>query len=352
MAFSAKVYALDAAAKRRLKLGGVKVPLASQSARNPTPKELKEVLSGLVEYRIGTLFDPSPGSQWQVEVWHLEKPAVNPWVFITIDDFRGEDIPQALSFPRGTPELMVRIVDELSKRVGPLVLHPDTVPPAIIQPNSDNRDLLHCWRKNEPQPVKQLGLPTSLRPRTVDLNLAMVEAVLNPLPGYVSKHQFADWRVEDSLRRASWFSNCGNPCFIDLSVAIQQFDNWGRALESCSSHEWSNIQVAAQNQLTLFLHRNDNENYQNWNRFVQDRKQAILDPLVEKQVRPFQEKHGFPVRWVQCVQWDILGALMEEMYARSQHGAHFFHELLMVYEAGHFPCGWIGEWPIGKLLIF
>ncbi|HKD26343.1 MAG TPA: hypothetical protein VKC66_10620 [Xanthobacteraceae bacterium] len=50
--------------------------------------------------------------------------------------------------------------------------------------------------------------------------------------------------------------------------------------------------------------------------------------------------------------WDVLGALMENSYLSSRHQAYFFLELLWVYEAGHFPCGWLGDWPDGKLVVY
>jgi hypothetical protein len=43
---------------------------------------------------------------------------------------------------------------------------------------------------------------------------------------------------------------------------------------------------------------------------------------------------------------------MENSYLQSGHSAFFFLELLTVYESGHFPCGWQGEWPQGKLLVY
>jgi hypothetical protein len=59
-----------------------------------------------------------------------------------------------------------------------------------------------------------------------------------------------------------------------------------------------------------------------------------------------------PSPLIQGLRWDILGALMENSYLRSGHAAFFFLELLMVYEAGHFPCGWRGNWPQGELLVY
>ena len=66
----------------------------------------------------------------------------------------------------------------------------------------------------------------------------------------------------------------------------------------------------------------------------------ILNPLIERTVIPFLVKDGLDITLVHSVQWDILGALMENSYlGTAGHKAFFFLEMLMVYEAGHFPCG-------------
>jgi hypothetical protein len=52
------------------------------------------------------------------------------------------------------------------------------------------------------------------------------------------------------------------------------------------------------------------------------------------------------------IRWDILGALMANSYMFTGHRAHFFLELLLVYEMGCFPCGWRGEWPSGEPLVY
>jgi hypothetical protein len=43
---------------------------------------------------------------------------------------------------------------------------------------------------------------------------------------------------------------------------------------------------------------------------------------------------------------------MANAYLPSGHKCFYFLELFEVYEAGHFPCGWKGEWPAGKLVVF
>ena len=81
-------------------------------------------------------------------------------------------------------------------------------------------------------------------------------------------------------------------------------------------------------------------------------KETVLNPLTEEKIAPFQMKHGLDIVLLHSVQWDILGAMMENSYLGSGHRAFFFLELLTIYEARHFPCGWRGEWPQGTLLVY
>jgi hypothetical protein len=75
-------------------------------------------------------------------------------------------------------------------------------------------------------------------------------------------------------------------------------------------------------------------------------------PLMESVLQPRQRLHLLGGAFVQSVQLDIQGALMENTYLSSGHRSFFFSELLWVYEAGHLPCGWRGEWPAGSLLVY
>ena len=76
----------------------------------------------------------------------------------------------------------------------------------------------------------------------------------------------------------------------------------------------------------------------------------MVTPLAERVWRPFAERHGFGKVFVDCVSWNVLGAVMEHEYRRFQERPEFSLHLLRVYRAGHFPCGWSGEWPAGQLL--
>ena len=186
----------------------------------------------------------------------------------------------------------------------------------------------------------------------VDLNSGMIEAVTNPPQGFVSKHDFVETDVASRVNSINWFAHCGESLSLDLSMDVQPVTSWSRAITSCKDQVWEDAELEAQNQLTLWLHLNDRANYQKWNEIVVAHKKAVLDPLTETIIAPFQTKHGLDIVLVHSVQWDILGALMENSYSSRGHRAFFFLELLTIYEAGHFPCGWEGEWPQGRLLVY
>lgn len=185
-----------------------------------------------------------------------------------------------------------------------------------------------------------------------ELNAPLMATIANPPPGFESKHRFVSSDIPRRLSEVDWFCNCGSPPHLDLTMALRAVDSWHAALESAATIDWENVELEAQNQLTMWLHGHDNDNYQQWNVIVQSHKDTVLNPLIEETIRPFRVENALDEVLIAAVQWDILGALMENSYLHSGHSVFFFLELLRVYEAGHFPCGWIGDWPSGELIVY
>jgi hypothetical protein len=154
------------------------------------------------------------------------------------------------------------------------------------------------------------------------------------------------------LEAIRWFSNCGEPLALDLTMEVESVRGWPAAMRACQSLAWENIGLEAQNQLTMWLHQNNRERYLVWNDIAVRHKSELIAPLIEEKIVPFQLKQGLDVALVHSTSWDVLRALMANSYLDTHHPAHFFLELLWVYEAGHFPCGWLGDWPSGKLIVF
>jgi hypothetical protein len=134
-------------------------------------------------------------------------------------------------------------------------------------------------------------------------------------------------------------------------MEVRTVASWREASECCSDPQWETATLEAQNQLTLWLCKHASREYQQWNDIVIAHKQETLARL-EPAWALSQQEHRFDDVILQCVRWDVLGALMENSYLPSAHSVFFFLELLWVYESGHFACGWDGEWPTGRLVVF
>jgi len=169
--------------------------------------------------------------------------------------------------------------------------------------------------------------------------------------GFVSKHTFEPSDLPARIPAVRWFSKCRERLTLDLTMEVESARSWWAAIQACQSIAWENLELEAQNQLSVWLHRNHREPRQVWNDIVDRHKTEAIAPLIKEKIIPFQLKHGLDVVLVHATSWDVLGALMENSYLDTHHPAHFFLELLWVYEAGHFPCGRLGDWPSGKLIV-
>src|ERR1017187_2843515 len=152
----------------------------------------------------------------------------------------------------------------------------------------------------------------------------------------------------DTLFSTAWFSHCGNPP-PKLPFACSQVSSWAEASAMSSAIEWENTTLEARNELTDILHQSQPSPIHNWNDITNEAKSKIIFPLTERYWNAFAAEKGLGKPFIDCVQWDILAACMESVYRQPR----FFTELLKVYRAGHFPCGWAsGEYPHGNLLIW
>jgi hypothetical protein len=62
-------------------------------------------------------------------------------------------------------------------------------------------------------------------------------------------------------------------------------------------------------------------------------------------------EHDLPKVFLDTVDWDILNLCMEAEYA-DVYPPGFYASQAYWYLKGHFPCGWQGAFPKGKLVIY
>jgi hypothetical protein len=184
-----------------------------------------------------------------------------------------------------------------------------------------------------------------------ELARLLTAPLLEEPPPFVSKFPPRPDDIPGRIRAIGWFTRCGTPPGLDLTMCYEAVGDWPEAVVTCGQLEWENAQLEAKNQLTFWLHHHAHAEYQEWNRRVNDFKAAVIEPVVRDGLGPVVHRRGLSEGVIQCVRLDLLGVLMEAAYLHTGHHCLFFHELLTVYEAGHFPCGWRGDWPGGVLLV-
>lgn len=151
------------------------------------------------------------------------------------------------------------------------------------------------------------------------------------------------------MESVHWFAQCGSP-LISFQEPFELVGSWREAQESYLDPKWEEFSLDARNELTIYLARHCSVAFQNWNEIVKE-----ATPFVESNIlshaKKTQQENGLHPRFVDCVKWDVLSAISAASYTQF-NPPQFYLRYFEVYRRGHFPCGWEGVWPKGKMLIY
>lgn len=148
------------------------------------------------------------------------------------------------------------------------------------------------------------------------------------------------------LEEVEWFKCVGAR---DTEAAII-LSSWREAIEHCSSLEWENLCLEAANQYCERLVERSRERFRMWNEIVDELKPLTM-PFVQRKIETVVREHELPKVFEDTVQWDILHLCMEAEYGDVYPPGYYASQGYW-YMKGHFPCGWEGEFPKGKLIIY
>lgn len=118
---------------------------ADRQSRNPTPQELRTVLDALSGYSTEYLVTKT---NWQASVearggfWLLRSSTL-----VNVVEYDGEETsPCMVTFEKGNPELIIQIVEQLSRLCGPLFIFSDTgARPLLVRPGVDPAEAIKVW---------------------------------------------------------------------------------------------------------------------------------------------------------------------------------------------------------------
>ncbi len=150
----------------------------------------------------------------------------------------------------------------------------------------------------------------------------------------------------DRLERADWFSALGQPRegpFVIVS-------SWEEALEQCGSDQWQDLILEAANRYSEAVARKDAERFRLWNMVAVEVRSVAL-PLVERTLRSVGAVNGLPKALEDAVRWDMIHFGLECEFS-DVFPPGFFASQAYWYLNGRFPCGWRGDFPEGKLVLY
>jgi hypothetical protein len=153
--------------------------------------------------------------------------------------------------------------------------------------------------------------------------------------------------VLKQLDETEWFSYVGVKGDITEPRILS---SWQEAVDHCSSTYWESICLEAANQYCESIVRVSKERFRLWNEVVLDVKKTVV-PFVSRKLGPLLRVNDLPSAFEATVRWDMIHICMETEYADIV-APGFYACQCHWYTEGHFPCGWEGRFPAGRLIIY
>ena len=151
---------------------------------------------------------------------------------------------------------------------------------------------------------------------------------------------------KNRLLNINWFSNIGNR-FSDTGYSLA--NSLRQAETYLASPEWENVTLEESNKISGYLSVDHTVIFQDWNMLIKESKTFFENELLA--TIPHLSSFDNTLLY-QCLEWDIIHYLVEDVYKKYLRGPFFFGQLISIYESGHIPCGWSGEWPKGKVIVY
>ena len=150
------------------------------------------------------------------------------------------------------------------------------------------------------------------------------------------------------LEEANWFTHVGEPTTIKDAVQVKSCK---QAEEYFTSEDWQDTTLEAANRLSAACMRlHPKWSAKRWDELVTKIKD-FTEPLIEGKITRLMREQDFTQVLEDWVKWDILAYCKEQEFS-GELASGFFSRLGDIYIAGHYPCGWIGKYPLGELVIF
>jgi hypothetical protein len=133
----------------------------------------------------------------------------------------------------------------------------------------------------------------------------------------------------EELENIPWLQNVGKD--LDTQEVTQLF-SWNEAWENLQDENWINASF--------------HEHIDNMNPVWDIAYDKALE-VVSKSINCHEFEDGISV--ADAIAYDVAAAAVEISIGSA---STFFTDLMKWYRNGHFPCGWDGQYPLGKLIVY
>jgi hypothetical protein len=133
-------------------------------------------------------------------------------------------------------------------------------------------------------------------------------------------------------------------------LAVDWFAGVAAPAEAASlalSPQWEDFRLERRNDLTALVAVRLQNRGSEWNKCAQAFR-GFFDSHISTTISSRLALAKLPDSLMSVVRWDIISYMQELNYSDVRRPA-FFQSLWFAYQRGHLPCGWLGDYPDGRL---
>lgn len=155
----------------------------------------------------------------------------------------------------------------------------------------------------------------------------------------------------NELVKCEWLQYCGEQQRTQYDFDVLFYQNATKAMDTITTIKWENICLNESGNITSYLAIHNKEEYnKNWNQLVRRVKIEVFPQIVEKIQEGIRLK-CLPDSIINDIKFNLVNILVSDAFS-NHYRSEFYHQMYQIYISGHLPCGWDGEYPSGRIIVF
>lgn len=151
----------------------------------------------------------------------------------------------------------------------------------------------------------------------------------------------------EKMMECEWLQRCG---MIDEFSFEVEYVKKKKAEKLIKSIKWENLCLDRKGDFTVYLTLNHREERKLWNKMVEKIKENYM-PQIREKINQYLLINELTPRILNDISFNIIILFMLEYYSEF-YSSEFYENMMEIYLSGHLPCGWEGEYPEGKFLVY